>query len=101
MTVLIVCGCSVQPPAREPAFKVLVVASSDSDHEAMIVKAQPFLETLAAENYFALDFTRDAGQINEANLAAPQVFVQLHLAPFSISASQQEALQTFIEEGHG
>ena len=98
---LILCGCSVQPPSREPAVKVLVVASSDRDHEAMIAKAQPFLEALAAENHFALDFTRDAGQINEANLAQYQVFVQLHLAPFNMSASQQKALQKFIEEGHG
>jgi uncharacterized protein len=99
--VLIVCGCSAQTHSHEPALRVLVVASSDRDHEAMIVKAQPFLEALAAENHFALDFTRDAGQINEANLARYQVFVQLHLAPFNMSASQQNALQQFIEAGHG
>jgi type 1 glutamine amidotransferase len=98
---LVVSGCSACVPPREPAFKVLLVASSDHDHEPMIVQAEPFFKALAAENHFALDFTRDAGQINEANLAHYQVFIQLHLAPFNLSASQQQALQKFIEEGHG
>jgi uncharacterized protein len=98
---LMLCGCSVAGHSREPAFKVLVVASSDPDHSAMIAKAEPFLATLAAENHFVLDFTKDANQINEANLAMYQVFIQLHLAPFNMSASQQKAMQKFIEDGHG
>jgi len=99
--VLTVCGCSARAPQREPAVKVLVVASSDPDHAAMIAKAGPFLATLAAENHFVLGFTKDTSQINEANLARYQVFIQLHLAPFNMSASQQKALQDFIEDGHG
>ena len=59
----------------------------------MIARAEPFLARLAAENHFALDFTKDAGQINEANLARYQVFVQLQLAPFNMSGEQQQALQ--------
>ena len=51
----------------------------------MIAQAQPFLEALAAENRFTLDFTKDAGQINETNLARYQVFVQLQLAPFNMA----------------
>jgi type 1 glutamine amidotransferase len=101
MMALILGGCSAATRSREPAFKVLVVASSDHDHEAMIAQAEPFLVALAAENRFVLDFTRDAAQINEENLARYQVFVQLHLAPFNMSAPQQKALQKFIEEGHG
>jgi type 1 glutamine amidotransferase len=101
MMALILCGCSAGTRSPAPAFKVLVIASSDRDHEAMIVKAQPFLATLAAENHFLLDFTKDASQIDEANLAKYQVFIQLHLAPFNMSVSQQKALQKFIEKGHG
>ncbi|MEN6334493.1 MAG: ThuA domain-containing protein, partial [Phycisphaerales bacterium] len=82
-------------------FRVLVVASSDSDHAEMISAAQPFLARLAAENHFVLDFTKDAGRIDEASLADYQVFVQLQLAPFNMSSQQQGALQKFIEEGRG
>jgi type 1 glutamine amidotransferase len=79
----------------------MVVASSDPDHAAMIAKAEPFLKALAAENHFVLDFTRDAGQINETSLAGYQVFIQLHLAPFNMSASPRRVMQKFIEDGHG
>ncbi len=101
MMILLVSGCSEASHPQEPAFRVLVVASSDPDHAPMIAAAEPFLARLAAENHFALDFTRDTGQINEANLARYQVFVQLHLAPFNTSGAQQQALQKFIEQGHG
>ena len=67
----------------------------------MIDRARPFLAALAAENHFALDFTKDTSRISEANLAGYQVVVQLHLAPFDMSPSQQAALQKFIEAGHG
>jgi uncharacterized protein len=94
-------GCSLETRAPGPAFNVLVVASSDPDHEAMIVEAKPFLEGIAAENGFALDLTRDANDIDAAHLAQYQVFVQLHLAPFNMSRPQQAALEQFIETGHG
>jgi type 1 glutamine amidotransferase len=101
MLALTLPGCSVGQHSQAPAFKVLVVASSDPDHEAMILQAKPFFERLGAENHFALDFTRDANEINEANLARYRAFVQLHLAPFNMSPPQQAALQAYIESGHG
>lgn len=101
VAVLVLGGCSATTRSPEPAFRVLVVASSDHDHAAMSTAAEPFLAALAAQNHFALDFTRDAGVLNEANLVRYQVVVQLHLAPFNMSPPQQAALQKFIEDGHG
>jgi len=101
MMVSILSGCSSGPHSQRPAFRVLVVASSDPDHAAMIARAEPFLARLAAENDFALDFTKDPNQVTEANLARYQAFVQLHLAPFDMSQAQQQALQRYIEQGHG
>jgi len=82
-------------------FKTLVVASTAKDHLPMIASAEPFFARMAAENQFAVEFTDDAGTINEENLASYQVFVMLHLAPFDMAAPQQEALQAFIESGNG
>jgi type 1 glutamine amidotransferase len=87
--------------AQAPPFKVLVVASRAKDHLPMIAAAKPFLEKMAAENNFYLDFTDDTSTINNANLVNYQVFVMLHLAPFDMSRSQQEALQNFVEQGGG
>jgi len=101
MIAFVLGGCSTQTQSRGPAFRVLVVASSDPDHAAVIAKAELLLAKIAAENRFALDFTKDAGRISEANLADYQVFIQLHLAPFNMTPQQQKALQAFIEKGHG
>lgn len=81
--------------------KVLVVASADPDHDAVIGASGPFFEKLAAANNLDIDFTRDAKVINEDNLSKYQVFIQLHLAPFDMTHDQQVALQQFISKGKG
>ncbi len=85
----------------KPRFRVLVVASTAKDHLKMIAAAQPFFYKLARDNNFAVDFTDDPGIINDINLSRYQVFVMLHLAPFDMTPSEQEALQRFIEKGKG
>jgi len=93
----------IKAPAQPPAhsFKVLVVASRARDHLKMIAAAKPFLERLAKDNSFSLDFTDDTSRISEAGLEDYQVFVMLHLAPFDMSYSQQAALRKFVEQGKG
>jgi len=94
-------GCFQGLTAQNIPFKVLVVASSDPDHDAMITAAKPFFEKLAAINHFEVDFTRDAKVITEQNLSNYQVFVQLHLAPFDLTPPQQFSIQQFISRGNG
>jgi chitinase len=90
-------------PAAGPKllFRALVVTSRAKDHLKMIAAAKPMLEKMAADNHFAVDITDDASAINDENLARYQVFVQLQEAPFDMSTDQQQALQKFIEAGHG
>ena len=88
-------------PAQNQKIKVLVVASSDPDHDAMIAASKPFFEKLAAANQLEIDFTRDSKVITETNLANYQVFIQLHLAPFDLTPDQQFALQHYISRGKG
>ena len=99
LTILCIFGFNTN--AQQSPFKVLVVASADPDHDPMIKQSKAFLEKIAAENNFVVDFTRDATQLNDENLNRYQVFVQLHLAPFDMTHSQQMALQHFISHGKG
>lgn len=87
--------------AQKSNFKVLVVASLAKDHWKSISVGKEFFEKLGAENDFSVDFTTDTSTINDANLTNYKVFVMFHLAPFDMSASQQAALQKFIEQGNG
>ncbi len=86
---------------KRPAFRVLAITSKAKHHLDMIASARPFLEKMAAENNFMVDMTDDTSQMNDANLARYQVFIQLQEAPFDMSGSQQAALQKFIEQGKG
>ncbi|MBS1660389.1 MAG: ThuA domain-containing protein, partial [Bacteroidetes bacterium] len=103
MVKLFIASLAISLAAFKPApkFHVLVLASRASDHQKMIAAARPFFEQLAATNNLELDFSDDTSLINPANLSRYQVFVMLHLAPFDMSASQQSALQQFVESGKG
>jgi len=91
-------GCA---SAQPKPFKVLVVTSKAKDHLKMIAAAGPMLQTMASQNHFVVDITNDDTVVNDANLQNYDVFVQLQEAPFDMSRSEQDALQKFIEEGHG
>ena len=100
--VVILCLCGVSKTgAQHSGFKVLVVASADPDHDPMIKQSKAFLEKIASENNFEVDFTRDGTTINDENLSHYQVIIQLHLAPFDMTRSQQMAMQHFISRGKG
>jgi type 1 glutamine amidotransferase len=87
--------------AQPAAFKALVIASTDPYHARMVEAAKPFFEKLAAENNFRADFTKDTSRLSDSSLADYKVVIQLQLAPFNMSSSQQAALQKFIEKGRG
>src|SRR3569833_431501 len=86
--------------AQKSKFKVLVVASLAKDHWKSISAGKEFFDKLGAENHFGGDFTTDTSTVNDANLANYEVFVMFHLAPFDMSATQQAALQKFVEQGN-
>jgi type 1 glutamine amidotransferase len=87
--------------AQNYKFKVLIVASRANDHLKMIAAAKPYFLKFGDENHLKIDFTDDTSKINTANLKNYRVFIMLHLAPFDMSYSQQDALQKFVEEGKG
>jgi len=95
------CGFITKISGQNQKIKVLVVASNDPDHDAMIIASKPFFEKLATVNHLDLDYTRDSKVFTETNLSNYQVFIQLHLAPFDLTQDQQFAIQHFISRGNG
>ncbi len=101
LLILMVLARGLPADCQEPAFKVLVISTHAADHSAMIAAAKPALTELAARNGFAIDFTQDMSQIDDAFLARYQVLVQLHTAPFEMPLTLREPFQRFIEQGKG
>jgi len=100
LTVATACSQAADP-ADHPSFRVLVMTSRAKDHLKMIAAAGPMLKMMATDNNFDVDITNDESVVTDANLAHYQVYVQLQEAPFDMPRAQQEALQRFIEQGHG
>jgi type 1 glutamine amidotransferase len=96
-------ACSTAHPAsaQSEPFKVLVIQGTTSDHTPTSNAAKPVLAKMAAENGFTIDFSSDHSLINDANLAKYQVFLQLNLYPFDLTASERAAFQKFVESGKG
>ena len=78
-----------------------MIASTAPDHLAMTAMARTALGPIGQANGFTVDFTTDGTQINDANLAQYQVFLQMHLAPFEINLEQRVALEHFVGQGKG
>jgi type 1 glutamine amidotransferase len=97
----IACAAVRTPEAQSAPFKVLVIQGTTSDHTPTSNAAKPVLTKMAADNGFTIDFSSDHSLINDANLAKYQVFLQLNLYPFDLTASERAAFQKFVESGKG
>jgi uncharacterized protein len=99
------CACAthetVNPAATQKPFRVLAVESKAKDHLKMMAAAGPMLTMMGTDNNFTIDITDDATVINDANLAHYDVFLMLQEAPFDMTVTEQEAMQKFVESGHG
>jgi type 1 glutamine amidotransferase len=88
-------------PEPTKKIRVFIIGSTDKNHSRMVKKSEPMFQKMAEENGFDIHFTRDTAEINSLNLAKYQVFIQLSIAYFDFSRSQQFAIQQFITSGKG
>ena len=85
----------------QPCVRVLVTASKDPDHSAMIGRARPLLDSLGRANHFCIDFRLGTEFITDSVLAGYQVLLQLQQAPFELTPAQQRAFERFVEQRKG
>ncbi|MBI1769551.1 MAG: ThuA domain-containing protein [Bacteroidetes bacterium] len=94
---------SLAQDAESPSKKirVFVIGSMDKYHSPMVKKSIPMFQRMAEDNNFEIHFTRDTAELNPLTLSKYQVFIQLSIAYFDFSHSQQFAIQQFITSGKG
>jgi type 1 glutamine amidotransferase len=90
---------NTESPSKK--IKIFVIGSMDKNHSPMIRKSMPMFQKMAEDNNFEIHFTRDTAELNPLTLAKYQVFIQLSIAYFDFSRSQQFAIQQFITSGKG
>ena len=86
---------------NEIRFHVLALAEHGGIHKPFVDAAKAWLDKLASENGFAVDYIEDTQPIDDAFLAKYKLFIQLNYPPYNWTDRSQAAFIRFIEQGKG
>lgn len=103
LAIMICCllGVNGWGQAKAPRFRALVLYENGGHHIAYSKAARPWLDKLAADSNFTVDYINNANPITAEYLAQYRLFIQLDYPPYSWPAKAVEAFQQYIEEGKG
>jgi len=85
----------------KPVFKVLAIAESGGHHIQYSKAARVWLDKLAKESNFTIDYIENTAKINEALLSQYQLFIQLDFPPYAWTPAAGAAFEKYINEGKG
>jgi type 1 glutamine amidotransferase len=89
------------PGQGTPKFRVVALAESGGIHQPFVDAAKLWLNKLASENNFAVDYIQNTDKIDAAFLSQYQLFIQLNYPPYNWTPTAQAAFIKYIEEGRG
>lgn len=84
-----------------PRFHALALYENGGHHIAFSRRAMSWLNNLAADSNFSIDYVTNTDSINEEFLKRYQLFIQLDYAPYAWKPAAVDAFQKYIEEGRG
>ena len=87
---------------RPPKFRVVALAErAGGDHQTFVDAARLYLNKLAAENDFTVDYITGTERINEESLAQYKLFIQLNYPPYRWAPVAKKAFEEYITQGKG
>jgi type 1 glutamine amidotransferase len=86
---------------KKPKFRVLAIHETGGWHIEYSKAAHVWLDKLAAEGNFAIDYIHNTDSINEAFLDRYDVFLQLDFPPYGWKPEAAAAFVKYIEQGKG
>lgn len=87
---------------KPPKFRVVALAERASgDHQQFVDVAKVYLNKLAAENGFTVDYINGTERINDESLAQYQLFIQLNHPPYHWAPIAKKAFEDYITQGKG
>lgn len=89
------------PQKNEIRFHVLALAEHNGIHRPFVDAAKAWLDNLASENHFTVDYIEDTQKIDDAFLARYNLFIQLDYPPYNWTGKSQAAFVKYIEQGKG
>ncbi|RFM25653.1 ThuA domain-containing protein [Deminuibacter soli] len=92
-------ACTVT--AQKPRFRALAIAENGGHHVAFSAAARVWLNQLAKDSSFAIDFIQKPDVIDSAYLSKYQLFIQLDYAPYGWPPKAMAAFEQYITQGKG
>ncbi len=78
-----------------------MLAEASSIHKPFVDAAKPWLQKLAAEGNFSVDYIQNTDALDDAFLSHYQLFIQLDYPPYGWSPKARAGFTKYIEEGKG
>lgn len=97
----IIAHSQAQQNTGNPAFNALVLYENRGHHLAFTNAAIPWLNQLAAEKNFSIDYLTKVDSIDEDLLKKYQVLIQLDYVPYAWPEKAQHAFIKYMEGGKG
>jgi len=85
----------------QPRFHALVLFENGGHHLEFTNAARPWLNKLAADSNFTIDYIQKTDSINEVFLAKYQLIIQLDYPPYGWTPAAMTAFKDYIEKGKG
>lgn len=84
-----------------PRFKALAIAETGGGHAKFDSVAKIWLNKLAADSNFTIDYITDTKPITKNYLSQYQLFIQLDYPPYPWGKEAQKAFKNYIRKGRG
>lgn len=100
---LIAClwSCKGLAQSAHPRFRVLALYENGGHHLAYSKAACSWLDKLAADSNFAIEYINNTNLVDDDYLLRFQVFLQLDYPPYTWPEKAVKAFERYIEKGRG
>ncbi len=89
------------PAADSKHFRVIAIAEHGGIHKPFVDAAKIWLDKLAKDKDFSVDYIEDTSKIDDAFLAKYKLFIQLNYPPYGWTDTASAAFVKYIEQGKG
>lgn len=96
----LICSGTVYAQLK-PRFNVIALAEDGGHHIAYSTAAKVWLNKLAADSNFTIQYISNTSSINDSMLLQYQLFIQLDYPPYGWTEKAVAAFQQYIEQGKG
>ncbi|PWS33729.1 ThuA domain-containing protein [Pedobacter paludis] len=86
---------------KKPRFKVLAIAENGGHHVAYSKAAKIWLNQLAIDSNFVIDYVQNTKMFTDAFLSQYQLLIQLDYPPYAWAPEEMEAFKKYLAQGKG